>query len=125
MRFVFLHGCCIILVWIARSQPFFPPMVEPIIKSINDRQAGYDRPKTNQSAKLAKLARSASEHVQESLEEELAREALIKAAYGRVHLRLVKYVYVGGCPRDTSGCPKDRTMTKALHHVPITMMLAA
>ena len=33
------------------------------------------------------------------------RETEVQAAYVKAHLRVVKYVYAGGCPRDMTGCP--------------------
>ena len=35
-----------------------------------------------------------------------------QAAYAKVHLRVLKYVYTGGCPRDMSGCPTEWVQTQ-------------
>ena len=72
----------LLFLGVSRSQPTFPDGVAQILKSINDRQSSYDRPQTDQSGKLAKLAHSGGAHIQEDLVEAISKEELAKV---RVH----------------------------------------
>merc|ERR1719181_1006348 len=90
----------------AQSQPTFPDGVAPILESVKARQISIVGIGGDDSEKVAKLAQHGSASLEEDLVEELVQSDLAKAAYARVHQRLVKSIYVGGCPRDFSGCPK-------------------
>merc|ERR1711953_176717 len=62
------------------------------------------------SAKVvAKLVDDGNAELQEALQEDLKRSELITAAEAAVNEALLKQRYIGGCPRDTTGCPKTWT----------------
>ena len=59
----------------------------------------------NESALLSQLISRAKNNLVEQIVENSAQSDLASSAYLMVHERMLKQIFVGGCPRDYAGCP--------------------
>ena len=87
------------------AQPSFPDGVAPIMRSVNARSRVVAPSANDDSSQVRELLESGVTALADDVAEEVARSDLQKAAQGQVHLRMLHHLYVGGCPRDLSGCP--------------------
>jgi len=107
-RSSFLRVCLIVvLLGVVECQPTFPDGVSQILESMKSRQPTAP----DDGAKVEKLIAAGGASLTRDVTDEFVKSDFEKAAYVKTHLRVVKYKFVGGCPRDTTGCPTGWTMT--------------
>ena len=93
-------GCVLLYV---RAQPNFPDGVEPIMRSVDMRSGAL--PTKDDKSTVAALMEEGEMVAAEDLTDEALKEDLKQSAYARVHLYVLRELYIGGCPRNTSACP--------------------
>ena len=86
-----------------RAQPNFPEGVEPIMRSVDMRSGAL--PTKDDKETVAALMQEGEMVAAEDLIDEALKEDLLQSAYARVHLYVLRQLYAGGCPRNTSACP--------------------
>ena len=121
----------VVLFGAVACQPTFPDGVSQVLENMRSRQPTVpdDRAKVEQliaagSASLTndvidELLKNDFEKVRElgrgiSVPGFFVLTLLCEAAYAKTHLRVVKYKFVGGCPRVMTGCPSGWKKTESL-----------
>lgn len=95
----------------SQTGPAFPEGIAEAVNSVKQATDQIDKPDTNEAALLKSLEEYGKAGLADDLNEEKTQIDLEKAAYAVVHLRVLKAMYSGGCPRSFSGCPADWTAT--------------
>ena len=126
----------VISIGCANAQPIFPDGVAAISGSMSERQKTIAAATGDDSDKVKELVRGATAALRSDLIDEAALRDLQQvrqipqrviaalriahtcshtwqAALAKTHLRVLKYLYAGGCPRDMTGCPNDWIQTQA------------
>jgi len=99
-----LHLC--FLVWAAWSQPAFPPGIDDVMSGMDNDTSKVDVQNADERDVLNTLKNHASKSLEADLLESLVGAGMSQAAYVAARARLLKLIYVGGCPRDMSArCP--------------------
>merc|ERR1719189_417780 len=107
------YHCHVLVAMLLRTQvsatgaPVFPAGVQDILRSITQQQSGMDGATGNEAGAVEHLVQHSAAQLEESLVDSMTDQALRQVAYAKVHERLLKYVYVGGCQRTYRGCPLD------------------
>jgi len=87
------------------AQPVFPDGVAPLLTSIGQRVAAASKSEGPDDAVVGALVEESRRSLERDLLDDATKSELAEVAYRRVHARLQKYVYTGGCPRDWRDCP--------------------
>ena len=116
------------------AQPIFPDGVAAIAGSMSDRQKTITAATGDDGDKVKQLVRGAAATLKEDLVDEAALLDLQQArqisqrviaarcarcshtkqaALAKTHLRVLQYIYSGGCARDMTGCPNGWIQTQA------------
>ena len=104
MRFVWCaHALFLLQASSVAAQPSFPNGVAPILRSVDMRSGAL--PTVGDNNTVADLMREGIQILTGDLIDEQTHNNLRESAYVRVHQHVLQTIFVGGCPRNMSGCP--------------------
>ena len=89
----------------AEPGPAFPDGVAELLADMRDRISTASAEHGDDSEAVAKLENEAVVDIAQDLAYDEQSNRLETTAFAMVHERVLKLAYVGGCPRDMSGCP--------------------
>ena len=87
------------------SGPAFPDGVAALIADMRDRMSSSSAEHGDDSEAVANLKKQALVEISKDLADDEQSTLLETFAFAMVQARVLKLAYVGGCPRDMSGCP--------------------
>ena len=87
------------------SGPTFPDGIAAVVADMRDRMSSSSAGLGDDSQAVANLKQRGLDAIAEDLAQDQQSTHLETVAFAMVQSRLLKLVYVGGCPRDMSGCP--------------------
>ena len=87
------------------SGPAFPDGVAALIADMRDRMSSSSAEHGDDSEAVANLKKQALVEISKDLADDEQATLLETTAFAMVQARVLKLAYVGGCPRDMSGCP--------------------
>ena len=85
--------------------PAFPDGVAAIVADMRDRMISSGAAHGDDSEAVSKLKEEALVEIAKELANDEQSKRLEATAFAMVQARVLKLAYVGGCPRDMSGCP--------------------
>ena len=91
--------------WAVESGPSFPNGVAAIVSDVRDRMTSASLEHGDDADAVAHLKNEGLAAVAEDLAYDEQSDRLAAVAFAMVQARVLKSEYVGGCPRDMSGCP--------------------
>jgi len=98
---------------VAKSQPAFPPGIGDVMSAMNDDTKKVNTQNAGEEDALIALRKHASDSLESDLLASAMASGLDQAAYAAARIRLLKFIFVGGCPRDVSAqCPAGWDMNK-------------
>lgn len=83
----------------------FPDSVARATSNIANIQTVSHQRQSDQSSVLNGLMERGSAMLEQDLIDDAALSDLKQATYKKVHQRVLKHIYIGGCPRTYLGCP--------------------
>ena len=89
----------------AEPGPAFPDGVAELLADMRNRVSSASVEHGDDSEAVAKLENEAVVDIAQDLAFDEQSSRLETTAFAMVHERVLKLAYVGGCPRDMSGCP--------------------
>jgi len=96
------------------GNPVFPAGVDRILSNIVKTQSRVDGAIGDDVDKVDRLTQRGADNLEESLLDEAAHRDLSQIAYSKVHARLLRQLYAGGCPRTYKDCPQSWVMNASL-----------
>ena len=87
------------------DDPIFPESVRPLVQKLQAVSNKYAADEQDQAV-VEELRQRSQKKLSQALEDEQLQSALAEAAYAKVHERVLRSKFVGGCPRQFKGCPE-------------------
>ena len=93
------------------QDPAFPGDVGEIVKGMEARFSEIEQPVVNANAVMGKAIEHAHDELRDTVVDQELKDDLEEAAYQIMKARVAKLKYLGGCPREFRGCPKNWVAT--------------